>query len=325
MSEHHYAGSLPTGVVALTDRGHLAVQGADAESFLQAMLTQDVQAMDVQHSVYSAFCSAKGRCHAFMLVTRLGAEHFVLSMPAELVGFVQKRLQMFVLRRDVTTYALEDYQTLGVLLSEGQQWPAIDGVAGLDLSQAAWLQTQPLDSGWLVVEQHQGSCRRVTTTVPSPQACEIKAQLAEALGTITIQDFERAEIIDRIPAVYSATESAFVPQWMNLEKLDAFSLKKGCYPGQEVIARLHYLGKSNRQLFAGHALAAKAFTPGTEIINQEDKPVGEIVRSVALGEDCQFLAVVKLKHLHDALKIADTPVTLEHIAPQQAAFADTTH
>jgi len=326
MSKFNPAAIQHTGVTSLPYRRHLMVTGSEAKDFLQAILTQDMAMIGDRQSIYTAFCSAKGRCHALFIVTPF-QDGFALAVQDDLLEFVQKRLQMFVLRRDVQITPLADYRSIGVLV-KAKTSLNIDGLPtglyALTGDKVAPLTTDYLSDGWVIAEQRGGQ-PRLTLTAPESAINTIKTALEESLGRIAASDFERAEIQDRIPAVYQATENTFVPQWLNLDELNAFSLKKGCYPGQEVIARLHYLGKPNRRMFAGHALGVRAFSPGTDIVNQDDQVVGEIVRSVEVGDDCQFLAVMKLKHLHDSLQINGAPVTLEHTGPLPENLSETTH
>ncbi|WP_322521770.1 hypothetical protein SR882_02440 [Guyparkeria halophila] len=315
------------GAILLTDlpdRRVIEVTGSEARAFLHAILTQDVNALTDGAAAFSALCSAKGRA---MGLLRIAAHQdgFRLVTRTELAPGLLKRLQMYVLRRDVQLSLAEDQAALGLI------WPAEAASMACPFDDAIACEAierlreaKPAPGRWpavvdaqgrLFLREEQDANTGMRIAIHGPTS-DLSAMVRAATGDTAIvatDHWERAEIEDRLPEVTSATAEHFVPQWINLDELEAFSLKKGCYPGQEVIARMHYLGKPNRRLFAGHVLGLAPPTPGTAVINDKDQSAGEVVRSAPLPDDSGslVLTVIKLKHLHDSLTIDGLALSLD--------------
>ncbi|KTG16954.1 MULTISPECIES: folate-binding protein YgfZ [unclassified Guyparkeria] len=305
----------------LPERRVIAVSGSEARAFLHAILTQDIEAIEAGTGRFAALCSAKGRALGLLRVVADG-DRFLLVTRADLAANLIKRLQMYVLRRDVSLELAEAQSAIGVT------WPRGDSPAGCPFSDPAACESieqltaataspgrlpAAVDShGRLYLREDNGDGPRIAIHAP---VTHLMPLVAEARGTTIVGSgaWERAAIEDRIPEVSSETVEHYVPQWINLDELEAFSLKKGCYPGQEVIARMHYLGKPNRRLFAGHVLGLAPPAQGTPVVNDNDQTAGEVVRSAPLPDDSGslVLSVIKLKHLHDSLKVDGLPLSLD--------------
>ncbi|WP_158611710.1 folate-binding protein YgfZ [Guyparkeria sp. SCN-R1] len=315
------------GAILLTDlpeRRVIEVTGSEAQAFLHAILTQDINALSDEAASFSAFCSAKGRALGLMRIAA-HEDGFRLVTRAELAPGLLKRLQMYVLRRDVQLSLAEDQTALGLI------WPgdaksmscpfddaaACEAIEGLSMAQPApgrWPAVVDAQGRlFLREEQHANNGVRIAVHGPASDLEAMVRSATDATAIVSTDHWERAEIEDRLPEVTSETAEHFVPQWINLDELEAFSLKKGCYPGQEVIARMHYLGKPNRRLFAGHVLGLAPPAPGTPIHNDKDETAGEVVRSAPLPDDSGslVLTVIKLKHLHDPLTIDGLALSLD--------------
>ncbi len=307
----------------LTDRRVIEVTGSEARAFLHAILTQDVNALTDEAAAFSAFCSAKGRALGLLRIAA-HEDGFRLVTRAELAPDLLKRLQMYVLRRDVQLSLAEDQATLGVI------WPSVHESMDCPFDDATCeaverlREAEPTPGRWPAVvdaqgrlflreEQNTRNGMRIAVHGPTDDLKTLVRSAANGTTIASTDHWERAEIEDRIPEVTGETVEHFVPQWINLDELQAFSLKKGCYPGQEVIARMHYLGKPNRRLFAGHVLGLAPPAPGTPVLNDKDEAAGEVVRSAPLPDDSGslVLTVIKLKHLHDPLTIDGLALSLD--------------
>ncbi|WP_410474715.1 YgfZ/GcvT domain-containing protein [Guyparkeria sp. TX1] len=315
------------GAILLTDlpeRRVIEVAGSEAQAFLHAILTQDINALSDEAASFSAFCSAKGRALGLMRIAA-HEDGFRLVTRAELAPGLLKRLQMYVLRRDVQLSLAEDQTALGLIWpgdAKSMSCPFDDAAACEAIERLS--KTQPAPGRWPAVvdaqgrlflreEQHANNGVRIAVHGPASDLEAMVRSATDATAIVSTDHWERAEIEDRLPEVTSETAEHFVPQWINLDELEAFSLKKGCYPGQEVIARMHYLGKPNRRLFAGHVLGLAPPAPGTPIHNDKDETAGEVVRSAPLPDDSGslVLTVIKLKHLHDPLTIDGLALSLD--------------
>lgn len=302
--------------VPLDTRTSLLVSGEEAGDFLQAMLTQDVLSLDGNHAARGALCNAKGRISTTLLVHPLRPQDgeqgmtYRLTVPTELAADLLKTLKLYVLRRRVTIEISDDWQSLGLLSPD----PALLTACGVTSLPMDTLDQITLPSGVVATWEHTGSDTRISLQGPA----SVLQALAPHLPQRTTQNaWDCAEIHDGIPTINRETALHFVPQWINLDQLQAVSFKKGCYPGQEVIARLHYLGKSNRRMVNGYTRKTDLVLPKSIIhpANEPETEAGEIVRSAICrigNEDVQvFLAVMRLNHLHDELLIEGQPCTLQ--------------
>ncbi|MFO7581579.1 YgfZ/GcvT domain-containing protein [Guyparkeria sp.] len=314
-----------TLVTGLVDREVIEVAGPEARVFLQAILTQDIVSLADDAATFCALCNAKGRALGLFRVVGHGDRFFLITR-ADIAPALQKRLQMYVLRRDVQIQRLEDWVALGVMLPEGRPAPMTDPAATKTLQRLAAPRSEDsprwparLDTdGLLYVREDLDGTPRIAIHGPIDRLRRL-VESVPADSRVTASTWDRAEIEERIPLVDAGTVEHFVPQWINLDELGAFSLKKGCYPGQEVIARMHYLGKPNRRLFAGHALALDPPAAGTPVEATDGSTAGEVVRSAPLPDDSGsiLLVVIKLKHLHDSLSIDGLALSIDqHGSPE---------
>jgi len=306
-------------VTGLADRQVIEVSGTEARPFLQAILTQDIERLPDDAAAFAALCSAKGR--ALGLFRVVGHQsRFYLVTRADIAPALLKRLRMYVLRRDVQLELDENRVALGVML-RGRAGPSLpDPQAATTIERLAAERDEETprwpaavnDDGSLFLREDNDGSPRITIYGPLERLVAL-FESVPAERRVSAHTWDRAEIEDRIPLVAESTVEHFVPQWLDLDELDAFSLKKGCYPGQEVIARMHYLGKPNRRLFAGHALALDPPDPGTPIETADGASAGEVVRSAPLpdGSGSTLLVVLKLKHLHDSLSIDGLALSID--------------
>ena len=212
--------------------GVLSVQGADARDFLHAQLTVDVQNLPADHASLAGWCSAKGRLLATFLVVP-APQGFLLQLSRDLAAAVAKRLSMFVLRAKVKVVdESESWAQFGVWDAEAPAGVTWDGArVRVPRGNARYLQLEPLAGATLVPNAHE--------------------------ETWTLQ-----EIRAGTPLITAATQDQFVPQMVNLEKLDAVDFRKGCYPGQEIVARAQYRGQVKRRMVHLAAPAGAQLRPG---------------------------------------------------------------
>ncbi|OZB84155.1 MAG: hypothetical protein B7X28_01010 [Halothiobacillus sp. 13-55-253] len=304
----------------LDTRTSLLVSGEEAGEFLQAMLTQEILLLDGTHAARGALCNAKGRISTTVLIHPLrpqgreqGSEQsmtYRLTVPSQLAADLLKTLKLYVLRSRVVINSNDDWQSIGVLNPD----PAFLADLGIAASASDPLAQSTLPSGVIVTWEHMGDDARLSLQGPSSVLLTLAPHLPQRTSNSA---WQCAEINDGIPTITQETALHFVPQWLNLDQLNAVSFKKGCYPGQEVVARLHYLGKSNRRMIKGSTRLTDPVTPRSVIYpaNSPEIEAGEIVRSAICrvgNENMQvFLAVIRLNHLHDELLIEGQPCTLQ--------------
>jgi tRNA-modifying protein YgfZ len=227
---------------ALTDYAWIRCSGPDARSFLHNQLTSDVNHLAPGRWQHSAWCTAKGRMLAnFVLVHSDTPDTFLIAMPAELLPAILKRMRMFILRTKVVLDDLSgSYATLGVLGS-GLDRALAD--LGVKVSPAAD-ETVAFGDGW-ILRLSTGSALLVAMTEQLPTLNTLP-QRARPVGLLA---WKLAEVRNGVAVIRAPTQEEFVPQMVNFDKLGGVSFHKGCYPGQEVIARTQYLGKVKRHLY----------------------------------------------------------------------------
>ncbi|MFT7773656.1 YgfZ/GcvT domain-containing protein [Roseateles sp.] len=264
-----------TTSLRLGDWGVIRAQGADAASFLHSQLTQDFALLGRDHARLAGFCTAKGRLLATMVGWRQGEDEILLALPAETLAATLKRLSMFVLRAKCK-------------LSDASAEFAVYGLLGAPDAQA-WSLVRDGDVVQIALPAAAGSGRALRVQpVATP---------APAGATTSAEDWAWAEARAGMAWVRGATVEAFVPQMINFEVLGGVSFKKGCYPGQEIVARSQYRGTLKRRLQVFE-------TEGEAIVGQEvfsstdpDQPAGVVAGRGTRDGRTAIAAEIKLAAL----------------------------
>ena len=280
MTDNH-----PTIAVPLTQLGLIEARGADAEAFLQGQLSNDVRKLGAQQAQLSSYNSAKGRMLAVLHLLRAG-DAFLLELHASLLESTLKRLRMYVLRSKVTLAAVADRAMLGVA------GPAAAArLAELELPVPA----EPLACAWsgeACVMRRIGELPRYSVLAPAARIEQFRQRLAATTTAATEEDWKRLDIEAGVPTIYPQTQDRFVAQMCNLDALGGISFDKGCYTGQEIIARVHYRGAVKRHMNrvrtpqAGVAPGADFALPDGrtgEVVDAAPHPDGGSVALVVAG------------------------------------------
>jgi hypothetical protein len=284
----------------------LRVSGEDAAGFLQGQATCDINALGDGGLGSGAFCTPKGRVIASFRIAKSG-DAFYLLLANELVPVIHKRLQLYVLRSRVILENLSDqYILIGVM------GPGIE--TALDKGEQELPETPGL--GWF---HDMGLGFMKISEDPSRYLLLLAANHDGAQGSISqLPSFQpdawkREEIAAGFPWVTAATSEEFLPQMLNLDCLDGIGFKKGCYTGQEIVTRTHFLGQLKRRMFR---LSCKSDSPveaGAVVyagLEGESKTAGQIVNACRNKEgNIECLAVL-------SLELADSP-KLRAADPQQ--------
>jgi len=216
----------------LSRYGLLSVTGDDAREFLHAQLTNDIRNLPADRAALAGWCSAKGRLLASFLVIP-APQGFLLQLARDLAAPVAKRLAMFVLRSKAK------------VADESERW-AQDGL---------WDMDGPAEVSW------NGSIG--TVRVGERRYLQLgPLEEMKAASTAREEEWTLQEIRAGRPFITAATQDQFVPQMVNLEKLGAVDFQKGCYPGQEIVARAQYRGQVKRRMVQMRAPAGSDLRPG---------------------------------------------------------------
>jgi folate-binding protein YgfZ len=272
-------------------QGVIAVHGSDAATFLQSQLSNDISTLDAGHSQLSAFCTPKGRMLGLMRIFRVD-DGYYLRLPADTLEAVLQRLRMYVLRANVTLEdASDNFLRIGVSGTDADGEIASATGACPDAINAV------AHAGPLTVIRVPGVEPRFEVYASSLKSAR---SLWDALNVRGAPVGEAAwrllEIRAGLPAVFAANSEQFVPQMANLQLVDGVSFRKGCYPGQEIVARMQYLGTLKRRMYLGRIAQDEPVPPGTALFAGADgeQPVGRIVDAQA-HPDSGLLALAVLQ------------------------------
>lgn len=269
------------GATPLADWGVIRVAGTDAAAFLQGQLTQDMLGLDAHRAALAGWCSAKGRLLASFVVWRPAPDEVLMACSADLLPAALKRLSMFVLRAKCK-------------LSDAGAEVALHGVAGSAATVAQWR----CADGLVGLPPVRGTARALRVG-PAP-----------ALPVLDADAWKWLEVASGVPRIVAATAEQFVPQMVNFEVVGGVNFQKGCYPGQEVVARSQYRGTLKRRAFVFESPVAAA--PAQEIFHSADgeQPAGMVANAASWQGRHLLLAEVKIAALEGGtlhLGAADGP------------------
>ena len=259
-----------SGTVALAHWGVIRASGVDAVSFLQGQLTQDVTKLGADKAALSGYCSPKGRLLASFVICRPTAAEVLLMCHRSVLAATLKRLQMFVMRAKCTLVDASD--ALPLFGTVGDQ-----AIAG-DLP--VWGHA----AGRLRLPDAEGLARVVLI---APQSLPPE--------TLSLDDWQWLEVRSAIATIEAATVDQFVPQMLNYEQLGGVNFQKGCYPGQEIVARSQFRGTIKRRAYLFETDGPIAV--GQEVFHSSDaaQPAGMVVNVACNPGGSSFSALVEVK------------------------------
>ncbi len=292
-----------TGAVRLSDWGVIRAHGEEAAKFLHSQLTQDFALLGLSEARLAGFCTAKGRLLATMIGWKADENTVLLALPLELLPAILKRLSMFVLRAKCK---------LSDASAEIGLWGAVGAADGtprwglLREGDAQQIRLPDADAGsrWLIAQP---------------------VSAALNLPVISAQDWQWGTLESGLPTVLAATSEQFVPQMLNLELLGGVNFQKGCYPGQEVVARSQYRGTLKRRTYLYETDGTAA--PGQEIFHSEDpgQPAGLVANTAQRDGHSLVLAETKIAALASGslhLGAPDGPLLTPRELPYPLAQAE---
>ncbi|MBX3619115.1 MAG: folate-binding protein YgfZ [Rhizobacter sp.] len=272
------------GAAPLPHWGVIRAQGADAASFLHGQLTNDFSLLDTTHARLAGYCSAKGRLLASFVAWKRSDDELLLACSADLLAATMKRLSMFVLRARCK-------------LSDASAQLKVLGLAGR--SAAAWLGTAAPAQPWSKTVHEGADVIRLPDADGVPRFLWVGAADAAtpALPALDTAAWQQAEVASGVARIEAATVDQFVPQMLNYEVVGGVDFKKGCYPGQEVVARSQYRGTIKRRSFLFRSDAPAH--AGQDVFHSADpsQPAGMVANAAAAAGGSLSLAEVKLAAL----------------------------
>ena len=255
----------------LSPSGLIAFQGDDTTTFLQGQLTNDARQLAQHQAQYSGLCSPKGRLLGSFLLWQQ-ADGMLMQLPAELQPALQKRLSMYILRSKVKARdAREEWLRLGIA---GHAAAAVVmALTGCELDA----DMKTADAG--VISVIRLASERYQLIAPVAERDSLLAQIAQHASLIDMDQWQWLEIRAGVPTIVAATQEQFVPQMVNFDLTNSVNFQKGCYTGQEIVARTQYLGKLKRRMYLVHADVEMA--AGDEIYSpdMEGQAMGMVVNA----------------------------------------------
>ena len=301
-----------SSATVLSDLAILEFSGVDTPAFLQGQLSNDVMAATIDAAMLAAYCNPKGRTLATLVLwkmpdTQNNEPVFQALVKADIADALVKRLTMFVLRSKVKIRRLST-EAIGFKLESGNTAAnvAVPEVNGLNLGALP-----DAFEPYRVIAHPGGVSIAAPQSQPESQRwwfipAETQSPALEPNAN-ALSKWQTADILAGLPWVEHATQEAFIPQTLNLDLINGVSFTKGCYPGQEVVARSHYRGTVKRRMARGTAHVAVehiASLAGQDIFDAHsahpDSPAGRVINAAHDDTQAQLLLEVKLADMNQA-------------------------
>jgi tRNA-modifying protein YgfZ len=261
-----------SGTVALTHWGVIRAQGVDAVSFLQGQLTQDVAKLGADSAALAGYCSPKGRLLASFVICKPAADEVLLLCHQSVLAATLKRLQMFVMRAKCKlTDATAELPLFGAVG---------EAATGLMGNVPVWGRSE--------------NCLRWPDSEGFARVVLIAPDLLPS-ASLGLDDWQWLEVRSAIATIEAATVDQFVPQMLNYEQLGGVNFQKGCYPGQEIVARSQFRGTIKRRAYLFNTDGPIAV--GQEVFHSSDaaQPAGLVVNAARNPSGAGFSALVEVK------------------------------
>ncbi len=263
-----------TALYDLNHYGIIRVNGADAASFLQGQFSNDISLVNHTNSQLSAYCTPKGRVLTMLRIVMF-KDDYLLLLPQTLLPRILKRLQMYIMMSKVKlNHVNNDLVVLGLS----------DPDANIELTK--WISLIPDEvnlscstASVTTIRVHSHNPRYIIIATPD-KAKSLWSDLNINAAPVGAIPWKLLDILAGIPEITTATTETQVPQMLNLDRIGAISFKKGCYPGQEIVARMHYLGKLKKRMYRLHFSPGTTIKPGAELFSPDgraDEAVGNII------------------------------------------------
>lgn len=304
-------------VAAITDQCLVQIKGPDTRRFLQGQVTCDIQALTPQHSLPGAVCDPKGRAYGVFQLLALGDDEVLMQLPLGIVDQVMAQLQKYLAFFKAEMTRADSWLQLGL-----HGHAAVTSLAGINTSEDKPGEVRTVEGGFII------------TSTPAPDGSPrhelwLDTQRQALLPSFTVQAlhsgaWQRSRIEAGRVVLTPHSSGAFLPQQLNLHALEGISFKKGCYTGQEVVARMHYLGKLKKSLFC--LRISPATTPaaaGDHLQSPEGADLGVIIETVQDSDGVgHALAVLSHNVITSGARLTKEPLIHVSLEPLGYAVAD---
>jgi len=293
-----------------SERGLIKVNGDDAESFLQNQLTNDIRNVTENNHQASAWCSPKGRIIANFQIFKNEGDFF-LALSADLIPHVIKKLRMYVMMSKVVIEDMTD-SVVQFTFAGKQADTLIQGILGVSVDDDA--ETVKHNSASLLRSNITGEQEFSRFDIFVENLDEAKSLWSECKKVSTAvsgNGLRYLNIIAGNPEITGASTEAWIPQMVNYIHINGVDFKKGCYPGQEVVARLNYLGKTKRRMYRLEIASDVLPEVGAEIKSEKDAQAGKILNAVQHADGkIDALGILKIADAENPLTLAANDATI---------------
>ena len=290
-AEEHQAAAQGNVLADLSDLSLIRARGDDTQNFLNGQLSNDVRQLDATHSQLASWCSPKGRMLTIFRLFRRG-DDTLLQLPASLLETTLKRLRMFVLR-DKVTLENADAELASFGISGPDAEKLLRDASGFAPGEINGSETRDE----ITIAKLPGPHPRFEIIAPTDAATKLWNDLKAKATPVGPPVWAWLDIMAGIPSVHPETSEAFVPQMANLEIVGGVNFKKGCYPGQEIVARMQYLGKLKQRMYRAHVAGDVMPRPGDSIYAPDfpGQSAGTVVDAQAAPDNgYDLLAVIQI-------------------------------
>jgi folate-binding protein YgfZ len=287
--------SVENKFIVLNKTSTIKVEGDDRVQFLQGQLTQDINLISQNKALYAGFCNPKGRVLAFMLCY-LNHESIHIQIDSSVQEFILQKLRMYILRSKVSLNLVnETFTCIGFVGSKALLAKKIQPPKNyLDIIQSDGIMIMRLG-----IDDDRYQLMGETSKIND----FMKLNFSE-YSSMSFDDWNNLNILDGIPEIYPTTQEAFIPQSLNMDLIEGINFNKGCYTGQEIVARTHYLGRVKRRMYRAFIKSQVDLNPGDQILNKNGEEIGQLVRSAKQnGDKTNMLIELRVDQAHDALFI----------------------
>jgi len=301
---------------SIFDLSHLrltSISGDDAETFLQGQCTNDIRLVSPEHHQMSGHCTPKGRMLAnFRVFSRNGS--FILLTPTDTQSALIKRLSMFVLRSNVTIEDISDQ-----LVTIGLAGKRCSELLSSNFSNIPVIPGNAMEENGISLLCLPGSAPRYELIGLPSDIQSIWNNYSQRAAATNHELWTLLDIRSGIPTVYANTVESFVPQMVNMQLVDGVSFDKGCYVGQEVVARMKYLGILKRRMYLARVDTANRPLPGDELFSPMESDSGQgpgrvVMSAPSTDGGYEILAVVENSSYEN------NELHLEHASGPQLEF-----
>ena len=299
----------------LSHLGLLEIDGADAVSFLQGQVTNDVKLLSGSNAHFSAYCTPKGRMLALFLAFS-HHNHLHIQLNRELLEPIMKRLKMYVMRSQVNIKDVsESIVKFGL---NGPDTPSLLAPLFAKIPTRDY-ELASLENGVLLKLPTKAGQHRFQIFTDATNASLLFDALKQNCQLVGKPCWDWLDIQAGMPDISLKTQEQFVPQMLNLDILNGINFKKGCYTGQEIVARTHYLGSVKRRMYLAELAFESCPNAGDKVLNEANSEVGQIVRYAPnLAGNFDVLAELRIESTKEklfcnlsALTLKTQPYTLD--------------